>query len=195
MVRKTRSLEKLLYSAKENFFEKGYNSVSIDEIAEFAGVSKATLYRHFDSKEKLFRSVVEVFFFDIRTHIENILIEDTPFEEKLETFIQKMSVILKDLKPQLLKDLKMNEPILFMFFLDERAKTIENQLKKLLQQGVDVGAVKAEYNVNLISEMILNSIEKLSLPEFVESNAMTYDAIFRQVIMIILGGICNHTKD
>lgn len=190
MIRKTKSLEKLLYSAKKNFFDKGYDAVSVDEIAEIAGVSKATLYRHFPSKEELFKSVVEQFFCDIRICIENIISQDLTFEKKLEKFIQTMRLELRELKPYLLKDLKSHEPILFRFFLIERAKTIDNQLKKLIQNGMDKGEINPAYKVNLISEMILITIERLSSPEFVEVTSMSYDEIFRQVLMIILNGIC-----
>jgi AcrR family transcriptional regulator len=190
MIRKTKSREKLLYSARKTFFNKGYVAVSMDEIAETAGVSKATIYRQFVSKEELFKSLIVEFFENIRSCIENILLEDTCFTEKLEKFVKTMCPILRELKPYLLKDLQINEPILFMFFLNERAKTIEGELKKLIQQGIDREVINSDYQINLVSKMILVAIEQLSLPEFIETNSMTYDEVFRQVIMIITKGIC-----
>lgn len=190
MIRKTKSREKLLYSARKTFFNKGYVAASMDEIAETAGVSKATIYRQFVSKEELFKSLIVEFFDTIRSCIENILLEDICFTEKLEKFVKTMCPILRELKPYLLKDLQINEPILFMFFLNERAKTIEGELKKLIQQGIDREVINSDYQINLVSKMILVAIEQLSLPEFIETNSMTYDEVFRQVIMIITKGIC-----
>jgi len=190
MIRKTKSREKLLYSARNIFFNKGYVAASMDEIAATAGVSKATIYRQFVSKEELFKTLIVEFFENIRSCIENILMEDTDFTEKLEKFIKIMRPILRELKPYLLKDLQMNEPILFIFFLNERAKTIEGELKKLIQQGIDRDVINSDYQINLVSKMILVAIEQLSLPEFIEINSMTYDEVFRQVIMIITKGIC-----
>ena len=190
MTRKTKSREKVLYSARKTFFNKGYVAASMDEIAETAGVSKATIYRQFVSKEELFKSLIVEFFENIRSCIENILMEDTHFTEKLEKFVKIMCPILRELKPYLLKDLQTNEPILFMFFLNERAKTIEGELKKLIQQGIDREVINSDYQINLVSKMILVAIEQLSLPEFIETNSMTYDEVFRQVIMIITKGIC-----
>jgi TetR/AcrR family transcriptional regulator, mexJK operon transcriptional repressor len=42
----------------EVFLEAGYEAANMDEVAARAGVSKATLYTRFDSKEALFRAVV-----------------------------------------------------------------------------------------------------------------------------------------
>ena len=49
----------ILDAAFALFCEKGYDTTSTDEIAQAAGVSKATVYAHFKSKEKLLLAVVE----------------------------------------------------------------------------------------------------------------------------------------
>lgn len=41
------------------FIGNGYNGVSMDSIVEATGGSKATLYRHFDSKEDLFGAIID----------------------------------------------------------------------------------------------------------------------------------------
>jgi hypothetical protein len=59
-----------------------------------------------------------------------------------------------------------------------------------LQDGVEKGAITSDYNLNLVKDMILLSIEKFSSPEYIEANSMTYEDVFKQVILIILKGIC-----
>lgn len=41
------------------FLEDGFHGVSIDQIVAAAGGSKATLYRYFESKEKLFAGIID----------------------------------------------------------------------------------------------------------------------------------------
>lgn len=48
----------VLYAAQASFLELGYALTSMDLVAERAGVSKATIYAHFDSKECLFSAVI-----------------------------------------------------------------------------------------------------------------------------------------
>src|SRR5215470_20138922 len=50
--------ESVLSAAKRAFLAGGFGAVSMDAIAREAGVSKATVYAHFGSKEDLFGAVV-----------------------------------------------------------------------------------------------------------------------------------------
>jgi TetR/AcrR family transcriptional regulator, mexJK operon transcriptional repressor len=50
----------ILVAARHLFLERGFGNTSMDAIAKQAGVSKATLYVHFTSKESMFAEVVSV---------------------------------------------------------------------------------------------------------------------------------------
>jgi AcrR family transcriptional regulator len=49
---------RILDAAQRVFLKKGYQSASLDEIAETAPASKPTIYAHFPGKEALFEAVV-----------------------------------------------------------------------------------------------------------------------------------------
>ena len=51
--------EKILETALELFSEKGYDSVSVGEIAEAVGIKAPSLYNHFPSKQAVFEAIVE----------------------------------------------------------------------------------------------------------------------------------------
>ena len=51
--------ERLLAAADELFYSEGVHVVGVDRIAERAGVTKATLYNTFGSKEELVRAYLE----------------------------------------------------------------------------------------------------------------------------------------
>lgn len=50
--------QQILKAAAEIFMDQGYGAASMDAIARRAGVSKATLYAHFQGKEQLFAAIV-----------------------------------------------------------------------------------------------------------------------------------------
>ncbi len=50
----------ILNAATDLFAARGYGAVSMDAIARAADVSKATLYAHFESKDRLFATIVHV---------------------------------------------------------------------------------------------------------------------------------------
>lgn len=57
--RKAARPAELTAAALELFVEKGYAATRLDDVAARAGVSKGTLYLYFDSKEALFKAVIQ----------------------------------------------------------------------------------------------------------------------------------------
>src|SRR5580700_9751440 len=52
------SREAIVEAAQRLFLERGFGSVSMDELAEAAGVARRTLYNQFASKEEIFREML-----------------------------------------------------------------------------------------------------------------------------------------
>jgi TetR/AcrR family transcriptional regulator of autoinduction and epiphytic fitness len=52
------SREAIVEAAERLFLQRGYGSVSMDELAEAAGVARRTLYNQFASKEEIFREML-----------------------------------------------------------------------------------------------------------------------------------------
>ncbi|MEM8582259.1 MAG: TetR/AcrR family transcriptional regulator [Pseudomonadota bacterium] len=50
--------EQIYEAAVAEFQERGFADASMDRISERAGASKRTVYKHFESKEKLFKEIV-----------------------------------------------------------------------------------------------------------------------------------------
>lgn len=65
----------LLNAALDEFFQNGFSASRIDDIAARANVSKGTLYLYFDSKEALFRALIEVLAMSNIREIERIAAE------------------------------------------------------------------------------------------------------------------------
>lgn len=56
---KTDKAEQILNGALREFLARGYAGTSMDRVAATAGVSKPTVYNHFQDKEGLFRALVQ----------------------------------------------------------------------------------------------------------------------------------------
>jgi TetR/AcrR family transcriptional regulator of autoinduction and epiphytic fitness len=86
----------ILDTAIEVFSKKGFDSSTIDEIAETAGISKRTIYNHFQSKEKLIQDIVSDFLAE-RDGIKPIEYSSTiPLEEQLKAFILAEMYLIDD---------------------------------------------------------------------------------------------------
>lgn len=51
--------QKILDAALGLFAKKGYDAVSVDEIAKAVGIKAPSIYNHFDSKQEIFDAIVE----------------------------------------------------------------------------------------------------------------------------------------
>src|SRR5260370_39621490 len=49
----------IVAAARRAFLDSGYSQASMDGIAESAGVSVKTIYRHFENKDELFSAVMQ----------------------------------------------------------------------------------------------------------------------------------------
>ncbi len=65
--------ERILDAALEVFSHKGFHSATTDEIAERAGVGKGTLYRYFETKEKLFAQLVRLRTEELESRADSII--------------------------------------------------------------------------------------------------------------------------
>ncbi len=52
-------VEQILSGAMQEFLKHGFAGTSMDRVAQAAGVSKATVYNHFQDKEGLFKTLIE----------------------------------------------------------------------------------------------------------------------------------------
>ncbi|MBD2775457.1 TetR/AcrR family transcriptional regulator [Iningainema tapete] len=55
----TDKVEQILLGAMQEFLVHGYAGTSMDKVAACAGVSKATVYSHFQDKQGLFKALIE----------------------------------------------------------------------------------------------------------------------------------------
>jgi len=55
---KEQKVNRFIQIAQGIFFQKGYDTTTIDEVAQLAGYNKRTLYHYFKDKEELFLAVV-----------------------------------------------------------------------------------------------------------------------------------------
>ncbi len=99
MKKKDLRLERKLQREKENrvsildaaesiFAQKGYNLTTVDDVAEGAQFSKATLYKYFKSKQDIFMKIILKSFEEALQSIREIQSKDINSEGKLRELIR-----------------------------------------------------------------------------------------------------------
>lgn len=89
-VRTEQLTDRLLQAATQVFMEKGYDAASMGEIAARAHASKETFYRHFPTKDELFRAVVIRRAERVAQGLSTALLAHEPPEKALTAFGELM---------------------------------------------------------------------------------------------------------
>jgi AcrR family transcriptional regulator len=72
----------ILDDAIDVFGSRGYHNVSMDDIAEASGVSKALVYQHFESKDELYLEVLNTFQQKLADSVLPAWAQDLPQQER-----------------------------------------------------------------------------------------------------------------
>lgn len=86
---------KILDAAKKVFEIKGYTGARMQEIADEASISKASLHYYFRSKENLFERIFDETMTDFMQLVSTWNDDDEKWETKLKTFIVEFFNLLK----------------------------------------------------------------------------------------------------
>jgi len=96
-VRRKRQIKRnrmiILRSAKELFHKKGFYTTTMEDIAQYSGFDRRTIYNHFKNKEEIFAALVSGVIADIKSAYDEIAsLSITPLER-----LRKLVLILLDL--------------------------------------------------------------------------------------------------
>lgn len=91
MSEKNQTIQRILSAAADIFSEVGFAGARMDEIANRAGVNKATIYYNIGNKETLYAHVLQTIFDDSVEQLTDELLQlDTP-EEKILFYIRAVA--------------------------------------------------------------------------------------------------------
>lgn len=82
------STQRILAAAEALFAEQGYDAVSMNAIAVRAGVSKANIFHHFNSKGELYLAVLQAACEESCERLERLECGEGSFVERLATFAE-----------------------------------------------------------------------------------------------------------
>ncbi len=138
----------ILDAAKRVFMQHGYGAASMDMVAREAGVSKATLYAHYTSKERLFALMVNETCLIQSNLLEPGVLDTLDFEEALHQIGTRFLNLL--LSPEALAihrvvvGEKLRFPELGKALFEFGPSVMLARLSALLTRGIEGAAIPSE---------------------------------------------------
>lgn len=93
-------------AAMELFSTRGYEKTSLREIAEQVGITKASLYYHYSSKQDLLKAIIGTFFEDLQRVLQLVDVIEWSPESERELLGAYLDVVImhRSTGPSLLRD-------------------------------------------------------------------------------------------
>ena len=172
--------EKILKAALEAFSEKGYEGVSVDEIARRAGVKKALIYYYFPSKEDLFKEVWERSISELEEHLFKEIEGEKSYLRKLKRFLRAYVDFVTNRKviSRVIEKEKASVMEGKWEDLRERYEGFLSKIADLISEGKRYNAVYEDIDPWAAASLISGSITPEGKPGFLE-----------KVISMIMRGI------
>jgi AcrR family transcriptional regulator len=195
--------QRILAKAAEMFFERGYDDVKMAEIADELGMSKKTLYKYFDGKYDLVRTVLNNLYTSLAIAVEEIFSNSSmDYPTKIKKFLKFTVLKLSGIRERFLSDIQKQAPELWKDFDAFKKQASFLRFNRIIDEGQQKGYIADHISREMIVAMYAAALHSFMNPDFLhdlpkriadgipESTAEKFD----MVMNIIFRGILNENE-
>ena len=138
--------DKILFLATEMFLEKGYTSVSMDDVAKYCDVTKATVYYYYKTKANLFTDSMVQLMIRIKKQIVHILSADEPLRLRLFKLAKSHIEATVDIDINaFMKEAKVSLSAEHLRLMEKSEDEMYTALEKAFQDEIDKGLIASNH--------------------------------------------------
>ncbi len=172
------------------FLHRGFVRVTADDIAAELGISKATLYKEFRSKEEILRAVIHGFMTEIAGGVDSLIQDDTlNFVEKLARLLALFGGRLSQLGTLFIRDIQKSAPAVWKEIEEFRRDKIITNFTAILAAGNRQGLFRGDIDMDFLMQMFLKLVEEFVNPSEILRSGRSPAATFESVIKVFFQGI------
>ena len=144
-------LTHVLNIATDLFRHYGFKTITMDDIARRAGISKKTLYQHFANKQEVVNESVQWYYNQVFEQCTNIIATSENAIEAMVRIMQLVEEMCQQVNPLAMLELQRFFPQGYKIFREQIiAKDVE-EMRKNIVQGIEEGYYRAEVNPLLMA--------------------------------------------
>jgi TetR/AcrR family transcriptional regulator, cholesterol catabolism regulator len=182
--------KEILLNATEMFLTLGFKSVTMDDIAAKMGISKKTIYQHFNSKPDLVENVTLHLYDTISNGINEINKENDNAIAELYKIKDFISLQLKNEKSSPSYQLQKYYPKIHSTIRKKHLEKMDNFVIDNLKKGINQGLYRNEINIDIICRIYFIGMTGIKNEELFPSNIFNIKKIEEQLLEYHLRGIC-----
>lgn len=148
-----RRIQAILTAAAELFGERGFDSVSLEDVADRLDVTKGSLYYYFRSKDELGTAAIETLGNDWTSRLEKLLEQtEGPPTDRLQALVHAHLTIAVNDYPAALRVFLL--PRAWPDAQRERIKELRRRHDSLFRQVIEAGVASGEFTVTTVDTVL-----------------------------------------
>lgn len=180
---------KVLSYALKRFMASGYSAVSMDEIARGCGISKATLYILFSSKEALMMACIDFIGREIENKVSAVISDpDLSLAERMDRFFSPVAQLLARVNSAALDDIRRCIPEAFEKIDQMRRRLVLQNIGALIDEGIKTGYVRPDVDKYVVAHIIIGTANHIIDPDILLEFGQTPDRILDSVKSVVVRG-------
>jgi len=180
----------IMDTAAEHFFQEGFSSVSVADIASRVGMSKKTLYVYFPGgKEELLRAVMDNMLEGIRAEMQAIIGGPGNFLETLDNLMAFLPRRLALLNRPMMRDLQRHAPHIWRRIEKFRRERLSTEFRALISRGREEGHVRGDIDIDIFLKTFIGAVEAVVNPAFLADVPYTAAEVLHSLKGIFFQGI------
>src|SRR5499427_2557096 len=181
--------QRIINAARGHFFNHGFRSVTMDDLAEELGASKKTLYAHFPGKFDLLEAVLADKLASVEATLKEVMrAHPDDFSATLRELLAGTQRELDEIKPPFVRDMRQKAPDVFKLVERRRAALIQRYMGKFFVDGQRLGMVRRDVPAKLIIEILLAMVQSIMNPPKMEELGMMPKEGYTGILKIVLEG-------
>jgi len=148
----------IIKEASKLFLQLGFKTVTMDDLAVSLGISKKTLYIHFENKQQLVYEVAQAIFEKITKDILKIKEScSNPIEEFHFVRLEAMKYLGNE-KTSPNYQLQKHYPKIYMDLRTKEYQYLGKMVRDSLQDGINSGLFRAGIDLEFVSRLHINGL-------------------------------------
>lgn len=189
--------KRIAIKAKELFLKYGYTRVTLSEVAQEIGISKKTIYNHYEGKQDLLFKVMDMSKEEFESQISTIeQKENLEFQDMILEILTMLGMWVSQFRT-FTKDLKTNQTEAFDYMIKIRRDLILSHAMRIMTIGKENGILSEEEDSSMALFLFLAAAEKVTdedyknnLPsELTKGLPGNPTEIFKNIVQLIYKGL------
>jgi AcrR family transcriptional regulator len=174
--------QRILEIAMAQFARFGVRTITMEDLARQAGISKKTIYQEFEDKKDLVKAVFAAILEQDRKRLAFILEQGDGVIEHLVQTSKMMRERLTSINPLVILEVQKYFPEAWNLFESFKQETIQQDLIKVLERGKELGYFRPEIDSKVLARVRLAQVTSAFDPKnFAEPD---YNLVEEQMIVL-----------